>query len=153
MSFLDNMSDTFWRYEDIAPVHISTQEEIDELQQFSKVPIPNEFIEFLREVGEAEIGVKDKKDGYDGRIIIYPAVNCIDATEGLDPSESPLDSYIVVATNASGGLILYGVKDNVIGVYIADEVYFDENETLYMAPSLKEFFENDTGVDAFFRDI
>lgn len=121
----------------------SSDVEIDELIQFSKIDIPVEFIQIIKEKTELEIQVDDKK-----YIRIWGANGCIEmnAAYGI---QKYIPSSLAIGDDECCNVLLYANGHEGFGVYMVSLSDLDIEEMVFIADSLEDFFVKEKGLDVF----
>lgn len=121
----------------------SSDIEIDELIQYSKIDIPHEFLEIIEEKTELEILVNNKK-----YIRIWGANGCIEMNDAYHIQKYIPDS-LAIGDDECGNAVLYANGNNGFGLYIVSFSDLGVDEMVYIADSLEAFFLNEAGIDIF----
>lgn len=121
----------------------SSNIEIDELIRYSKIDVPLEFLEIVRERTELEILVNSKK-----YIRIWGANGCIEMNEEYHIQKYIPDS-LAIGDDECSNAVLYANGNNGFGVYMVSFSDLDVDEMIYIADSLEAFFVNEEGIDVF----
>ena len=140
MSILNKMSKSF---ELSVSDTKSGDTEIDELIHCSKIEIPLEFVEIIKEKTEIEIMVKDQK-----YIRIWGASGCIEMNSAYNIQKYIPDS-LAIGDDECGNAVLYANGTNGFGVYMVSFGDLDADEMVYIADSLEAFFVKEEGIDTF----
>lgn len=121
----------------------STELEIDEMIVKSPIEIPYEYIEIIREKSELEISVNNDKI-----LRIWGASGCIEMNEAYN-IQKYLPKAWAIGDDEGGYAIIYAQGTDGIGVYAVSFSDLDDNEKLYIAPSLFDFMVKGVGINAF----
>ncbi|MDE6567772.1 MAG: SMI1/KNR4 family protein [Lachnospiraceae bacterium] len=121
----------------------SSDIEIDELIQYSKIDIPHEYLEIIEEKTELEILVNNKK-----YIRIWGANGCIEMNDAYHIQKYIPDS-LAVGDDECSNAVLYANGNNGFGLYIVSFSDLGVDEMVYIADSLEAFFVNEEGIDIF----
>lgn len=121
----------------------SSESEIDELIQYSKINVPIEFLGIIRERAELEILVNSKK-----YIRIWGANGCIEMNDAYHIQKYIPDS-LAIGDDECSNVMLYANGNNGFGVYMVSFGDLSVDEMVYIADSLEEFFVNEAGIDTF----
>lgn len=121
----------------------SSDVEIDELIQFSKIDIPVEFIQIIKEKTELEIQVDDKK-----YIRIWGANGCIEMNTAYY-IQKYISNSLAIGDDECCNAVLYAYGNKGFGVYIVSLGDLDIEEMVFIADSLEDFFVNEEGLDVF----
>lgn len=140
MSIFSKMSKSF---ELVASDVKSTDTEIDELIHYSKIDVPLEYIEIIKERTELEILVNNEKC-----IRIWGASGCIEMNDAYHIQKYIPDS-LAIGDDECSNVVLYANGSNGFGVYMVSFGDLDIDEMIYIADSLEAFFVNEEGVDIF----
>lgn len=140
MSIFSKMSKSF---ELVASDVKSTDTEIDELIHYSKIDVPLEYIEIIKERTELEILVNNEKC-----IRIWGASGCIEMNDAYHIQKYIPDS-LAIGDDECSNVVLYANGSNGFGVYMVSFGDLDIDEMIYIADSLEAFFVNEEGIDIF----
>lgn len=121
----------------------SSDIEIDELIQYSKIDIPHEFLEIIEEKTELEILVNNKK-----YIRIWGANGCIEMNDAYHIQKYIPDS-LAIGDDECSNAVLYANGNNGFGLYTVSFSDLGVDEMVYIADSLEAFFVNEEGIDIF----
>ena len=121
----------------------SKDSEIDELIRYSKIDIPPEFLEVIKEKSEIEILVDEKK-----YIRVWGANGCIEMNDAYHIQRYIPDS-LAIGDDECSNVVLYTYGKNGFGLYIVPFNDLDVDELIYIADSLEGFLVNDEGIDIF----
>ncbi len=140
MSILDKISEEF---EIVSSGTKSSDIEIDELIQFSRIDIPCEFLDIIREKTEIEIWVNKAK-----HIRLWGAKGCIEMNEAYHIQQYIPES-IAIGDDECSNALLYAKGNMGVGVYIVSFGNLGIDEMVYIADSLEAFFVNKEGIHIF----
>lgn len=140
MNILNKMSKQF---DLVARDEKSSNIEINELIHYSKIDIPNEFIEIIKEETELEIKVNNGK-----YIRIWGARGCIEMNSAYHIQKYISDS-LAIGDDECGNAVLYANGNDGFGVYMVSFSDLDVNEMVYIADSMEAFFVKEEGMDIF----
>ena len=142
MSIFSKMSKSF----ELAASDVkSTDTKIDELIRYSKIDVPLEYIEIIKERTELEILVNNEKC-----IRIWGASGCIEMNSAYH-IQKYIPNSLAIGDDECSNAVLYANGNNGFGVYMVSFGDLDANEMVYIADSLESFFVNDVGIDIFNR--
>lgn len=140
MSILSKMSKSF----EIAVGDAkSSDTEIDELIHYSKIDVPLEFIEIIKEKTELEIMVKNEK-----YIRIWGASGCKEMNSAYN-IQKYIPNSLAIGDDECSNAVIYANGINGFGVYMVSFGNLDANEMVYIADSLEAFFVKEEGIDIF----
>ena len=140
MSVLSKMSNLF---KIVTSDTKSSDIEISKLLKYSKINIPIEFLEIIKEQSELEICVNNEK-----YIRVWGANGCIEMNEAYHIQEY-IPNSLAIGDDECSNAILYANGNNGFGVYIVSLNDLDVDEMVYIADSLEGFFVNEVGVYVF----
>ena len=121
----------------------SSDVEIDELIQFSKIDVPEEFIQIIKEKTELEIQVDDKK-----YLRIWGANGCIEMNAAYSVQKY-IPNSLAIGDDECCNVILYASGHEGFGVYMVSLSDLDVDEMVFIANSLEDFFVKGKGLDVF----
>lgn len=121
----------------------SSDAEINELIHYSKIDVPFEFIEIIKEKTELEILVNNEK-----YIRVWGARGCIEMNSAHHIQKYIPDS-LAIGDDECSNAVLYANGSNGFGVYMVSFGDLDVNEMVYIADSLEAFFVKEEGIDIF----
>ena len=140
MSIFSKMSKSF----EIAASDVkSTDTEIDELIHYSKIDVPLEYIEIIKERTELELLVNHEKC-----IRIWGASGCIEMNDAYHIQKYIPDS-LAIGDDECSNAVLYANGSNGFGIYMVSFGDLDVNEMVYIADSLEAFFVKEKGIDIY----
>lgn len=119
----------------------SSDEDIRRLIKFSRIQIPKDFLEVIREKSEIEILVDGKK-----YIRLWGADGCIEMNTAYKIGESRPDS-LAIADDEGGNAMIYTTGQNGFGLYMIAFNNLDTDALQYVAGSLTDLLVNGTGID------
>lgn len=119
----------------------SNNKEIEKLIKFSKLQIPEDFLEVIRELTEVEINVDGEK-----YIRIWGADGCIEMNEAYNIQES-IPNSLAIADDEGSNALIYTEGKNGLGLYVISFSDLDVDELKYVAESLSDLLINNTGID------
>ena len=140
MSILSKMSKAF---EFVTSDTKSSNIEIDELIKYSKIDIPLEFLEIIKERTEFEILVNKKK-----YIRIWGANGCIEMNDAYH-IQKYIPYSLAIGDDECSNAVLYANGNKGFGVYMVSFGDLGIDEMIYIADSLESFFVNEEGMDVF----
>ena len=140
MSILDKISDAF----EIATSETQSNDaEINELIQYSKIDIPDEFLDIIKEKTEIEILVNKEK-----YVRLWSAKGCKEMNDAYHIQQYIPESLAIGDDECSNAL-LYARGNKGFGVYIVSFGDLGVDEMVFIADSLETFFVNGEGIDIF----
>lgn len=140
MNILSKMSKSF---ELVASDEKSSDAEINELIHYSKIDVPIEFIEIIKEKTELEILVNNEK-----YIRVWGAKGCIEMNSAYHIQKYIPDS-LAIGDDECSNAVLYANGSNGFGIYMVSFGDLDVNEMVYIADSLEAFFVKEKGIDIY----
>ena len=117
--------------------------EIDELIQFSKIDVPEEFIQIIKQKTELEIQVDDKK-----YIRIWGANGCIEMNAAYS-IQKYIPNSLAIGDDECCNVMLYASGHEGFGVYMVSLSDLDVDKMVFIANSLEDFFVKGKGLDVF----
>lgn len=140
MNILSKMSKSF---ELVASDEKSSDAEINELIHYSKIDVPFEFIEIIKEKTELEILVNNEK-----YIRVWGAKGCIEMNSAHHIQKYIPDS-LAIGDDECSNAVLYANGSNGFGIYMVSFGDLDVNEMVYIADSLEAFLVKEKGIDIY----
>ena len=140
MNILSKMSKSF---ELVASDEKSSDAEINELIHYSKIDVPFEFIEIIKEKTELEILVNNEK-----YIRVWGAKGCIEMNSAHHIQKYIPDS-LAIGDDECSNAVLYANGSNGFGIYMVSFGDLDVNEMVYIADSLEAFFVKEKVIDIY----
>jgi len=138
MNILDNISSMYSIEAKQIP---SKEEEIKELQDFSIIDVPIEYIDIIRVASEIEINIGNKM-----YIRIWGASGCIEMNEAYE-IQKYLPNSIAIGDDEGGGALIYLQGKDGFGIYYNRFADLDIEEAVKIAPSLTELLVKNVGVN------
>lgn len=140
MSILNQVSDDFRidNYESKSGLH-----EINELINYFKVKIPDDYLEIIKEKTELEILVKGKK-----YLRLWGADGCMEMNNAYSIQKYIPDS-LAIGDDECCNVLMYTEGTSGFGIYLASLSGLDVNELHYIAESLYSFLVKGEGVDVY----
>ncbi len=118
---------------------------IEEMLTKTPIKLPDEFIEIIREKSEIEISINGDKI-----LRIWGASGCIEMNDAYNIQKYLPFSW-AIGDDEGGYAIVYAKGEEGIGVYAVSFSDLDDNEKIFISPSLSDFLTKGIGVDAFLR--
>lgn len=141
MNILDNLNK---QYEIVSSEPASSEEEIRQLVEFSKIEVPQEYLNIIRQQANIKMVVKNRK--YDHSIRIHGAFRCINMNKSLLMQKYMPESLMIGYNGGSVGLV-YATTPRGFGVYASDWESIDINEAVYLSKSLESLLVYGDGID------
>lgn len=142
MSILNKMGKAF---ELITSDTKSSNIEIDQLIQYSKIDIPCEFLDIIKERSELEIWVNREK-----YLRLWGAKGCIEMNDAYYIQEYIPES-LAIGDDECSNAVLYAKGNDGFGVYIVSFNDLGIDEMVYIADSLETFLVNEKGLLTFYN--
>ncbi|MBI9051894.1 MAG: SMI1/KNR4 family protein [Anaerolineaceae bacterium] len=142
MSILSMISNTFSVDVKNPP---ATNEEIEQLRNFSPISLPKEYIDLVLDATEIEIKVNNVM-----YIRIWSPLGCIDMNEAYQ-IQKYIPKSLAIGDDEGGTALLYIEINNELGLYLCRFADPGIEEAEKIAPSLKDLLVNDIGVDVVTR--
>lgn len=121
----------------------SSEIAIEEMIIKSPIEIPDEYMELIREVSELEISI------YGVKILrLWGASGCIEMNEAYNIQKYLPRSW-AVGDDEGGYAVVYASEDGKTGVYAVPFSDLDDNEKIFIAPSLFDFLVKGIGAAVF----
>lgn len=124
----------------------ATDDEIKQLQAFSPVSLPLDYISFLQDATDVEIMVKN------GKLIrvwgITGMNGVIELNEAYEVQKNIPNSLVIGDDSGDMALLLLNGNDG-FGLYLTGFGDLDEETAVKIAPTLNDFFIDKVGVEKF----
>lgn len=121
----------------------SSEAEIDELRDFSQIPVPDDYIELIRERTELEFAIDGGK-----YIRIWGALGCIEMNTAYDIQKNLGKSLAIGDDEGGSALVLLpeipGVRS---GLYLIGFGCLDVEEADFIANSLEDLLVREMGIE------
>ena len=140
MSIFDKMNMAF---EIVTYDRKSSKIEIDELIRYSKINIPREFLDIIKERTEIEIWVNKEK-----YLRLWGAKGCIEMNDSYH-IQHYIPESLAIGDDECSNALLYAKGNFGFGVYIVSFSDLGIDEMVYIADSLDKFFVNEEGINTF----
>ncbi|MBL8856414.1 MAG: SMI1/KNR4 family protein [Planctomycetaceae bacterium] len=121
----------------------STDLELQELRNFSRIPLPTDYVELIEQGSEIEILVDNRM-----YIRIWGARVCIEMNKAYSIQNCLGDSLAIGDNEGGSALVLVPSNDGIrAGIYLIDFGCLDIDEGVFIAGSLSDLLINEVGVD------
>ena len=140
MSIFNKMSKMF---ELVTSETKSSSIEIDELIQYSKIDIPREFLDIIKERTEIEIWVNKEK-----YLRLWGAKGCIEMNDSYH-IQHYIPESLAIGDDECSNALLYAKGNFGFGLSIVALNEVDVDEMVYIADSLDSFLTNAEGINTF----
>ncbi|GKV56652.1 hypothetical protein NCCP2222_25990 [Sporosarcina sp. NCCP-2222] len=137
MNLLNNISSEFTIDARKSP---SKDDEIKELQDFSKIDIPTDYINIIQQASDVEINISNQK-----YIRIWGAFGCKEMNEAYEVHKY-LPNSLAIGDDEGGGALIYIQGKDGFGIYYNRFADLDIEEAVFIAPSLTEILVNNDGI-------
>lgn len=134
------LSKLHYKYKVAASTLRSNDNEVNELMEFSKILIPNDFIEVIKEQSEIEINVDNKK-----YIRIWGASGCIEMNNAYKIQDN-IPSSLAIADDEGGNVLVYATRKSEFGLYIVALNDLEIDEMQFIARSLSDLLVHGHGI-------
>lgn len=138
MTILDKISNKFSIENIESP---ATSKEIEQLQMFSSINIPLDFIELVGLATEIEIKVNNEM-----YIRFWGPLGCIEMNEAYEVQKY-LPNSLAIGDDEGGGALIYLFGKDGLGLYYSRFSDLDIEEAVKISNSLTELLVNDEGID------
>ncbi|MEC2077054.1 SMI1/KNR4 family protein [Metabacillus fastidiosus] len=138
MNILDNISSVYTIDARKSP---SKEEEIKELQDFSTIDVPTDYIEIIQLASDVELNISNQM-----YIRIWGALGCIEMNEAYEVQKY-LPNSLAIGDDEGGGALIYLQGKDGFGIYYNRFADLDIEEAVKIAPSLTELLINNVGTD------
>jgi hypothetical protein len=138
MNFLNDLSSM---YKIDAKQPQATEDEINLLQRFSPIEVPQDYLEIVRQATEIEINVNNQK-----YIRIWKPTGCIEMNEDYHIQEYIPDS-LAIGDDEGGSTLIYLNGTEGFGLYITGFGDLDADDAVKLAPNLRDLLVDNVGLD------
>ncbi|TKH13363.1 SMI1/KNR4 family protein [Bacillus wiedmannii] len=119
----------------------ASKEAIKELQKFSSIDVPLDYLEVIQHCTNAEINVQNEL-----YIRIWSPTDCIEMNEAHD-IQKYIPNSLAIGDDEGGKALLYVDGNEGFGLYTVDFGDLDIEETIKIAPSLKALLIDSVGIE------
>ncbi|HDR4901658.1 TPA: SMI1/KNR4 family protein [Bacillus cereus] len=138
MSILENLNAIFTLETQEPP---ATKETIQELQGFSSIDVPSDYLEIIQHCTEVEINVNNEI-----YIRIWSPAGCIEMNEAHN-IQKYIPNSLAIGDDEGGKVLLYANGKEGFGLYVVDFGDLDIEEAIKISPSLKLLLMDEVGVE------
>ncbi|PGD63031.1 SMI1/KNR4 family protein [Bacillus wiedmannii] len=138
MNILEKLNEAFTLEAQESP---ASKEAIQELQKFSSIDVPLDYLEVIQHCTNAEINVQNEL-----YIRIWSPTDCIEMNEAHD-IQKYIPNSLAIGDDEGGKALLYVDRKEGFGLYTVDFGDLDIEETIKIAPSLKALLIDGVGVE------
>lgn len=117
--------------------------EIENLNKYSTIDVPTEYLDIIKEKTEIEILVDKKK-----YLRIWGANGCVEMNDAYY-IQKYIPKSLAIGDDGCCNVVLYASGNYGFGLYIVPLNDLGIDEMIFVADSLMVFFENGEGVDVF----
>lgn len=140
MDILNNLNE---QYEIVSSEPASSEEQIQQLIEFSEIKVPEEYINIIRQ--QTELSIRIRSCSYECYIYIESAAECINLNESYEIQKWIPDS-LAIGTDEGLHLLIYATGSKGFGIY-AVEYTFDMKNSIYLSDSLESLLIHADGID------
>ena len=141
MDILNHLNE---QYEIVLSEPANSEEEIQQLIEFSEITVPEEYLNILRQKTEITILVKNCKCERD--ICIQGAIGCIDMNEAFE-MQKWIPGSLEFGDNGGGIALCYATGTEGFGIYAVDFSVRDIEDAVYLSASLESLLVYADGFD------
>lgn len=116
-------------------------EEITALHRFSKINVPEEYIQLISQANQIEVKVANEM-----YIRIWGPKVCVEMNEAYD-IQNYLTESLAIGDDEGGGALLYLDGLQGFGVYLCRFADLDVNEAVFISPSLEDLLVKGIGIE------
>ncbi|HDR6310635.1 TPA: SMI1/KNR4 family protein [Bacillus cereus] len=138
MSILENLNAVFILETQEPP---ATKETIQELQGFSSIDVPSDYLEIIQHCTDAEINVNNEI-----YIRIWSPEGCIEMNEAHN-IQKYIPNSLAIGDDEGGKVLLYANGNEGFGLYMVDFGDLHIEEAIKISPSLKLLLMDGVGVE------
>lgn len=119
----------------------ASEYEIQELEKFSPIPIPSDYLAIVRQAAEMEIIVKNRKC-----IRIWSPTGSIELNSAYKVQEF-IPKSLAIGDDEGGNALLYAYGNDGFGLYMVGFGDMVIEDAVKIAPSLSALLYNNVGLD------
>lgn len=128
----------------------NSEEEIQQLIEFSEITVPEEYLNMLRQQTELTILVKNCK--YERYIYTYDAVSCMEMNEAHEVQKW-IPGSLVFGDDGEGWPLFYATGAEGFGVYTTSYGALAIEEAVYLSESLESLLVHADGIDIMRKEL
>lgn len=147
MDILKNLNE---QYEIVSSEPANSEEEIQQLIEFSEITVPEEYLNIIRQ--QTELSILVKNCSYKCYIDIRGAVVCLDMNKSLE-MQRWIPGSLAIADNGGGVALFYATGPNGFGVYAVGFGDLDIEDAVYISRSLEELLVHADGIDIMRKEV
>ena len=147
MNILDNLNE---QYELVSSEPASSEEEIQQLIEFSEIAIPEEYLNIIRQ--QTELSILVKNCSYKYYIDIRGAAVCLDMNKSLE-IQKWIPGSLAIADNGGGKALFYATGQNGFGVYATGFGDLNIKHAVYLSRTLEDLLVHAEGIDIMRREL
>ncbi|PGZ94951.1 1,3-beta-glucan synthase regulator [Bacillus pseudomycoides] len=138
MSILENLNAIFTLETQEPP---ATEETVQELQNFSSIDVPSDYLEIIQHCTNAEINVNNEI-----YIRIWSPSDCMEMNEAHN-IQKYIPNSLAIGDDEGEKVLLYANGKDGFGLYTVDFGDLDIEEAIKISPSLKSLLVDGIGVE------
>ena len=123
----------------------SNYNEIESLEKYSSITLPQDFIEIIKEKTEIEINISNKK-----YIRIWGANGCIEMNVAYKIQKF-IPCSLAIADDEECNVVIYATGKNGFGLYVVSISDLEIDEMIYVSQSLADLLVHGEGIDTIIK--
>lgn len=147
MDILKNLNE---QYEIVLSEPASSEEEIQQLIEFSEIAVPEEYLNILRQ--QSELSILVKNCSYECYFYINDAASCISMNKSLEMKKC-IPGSLAFGYNGGGVALFYATGAKGFGVYAVSYGALDMECAVYISESLESLLVHADGIDIMRKEL
>ena len=147
MDILNNLNE---QYEIVLSEPASSEEEIQQLIEFSEIEVPEEYLGIIRQ--QSELSILVKNCSYECYVAIRGAAVCLDMNKSLE-MQKWIPGSLAFGDNGGGKALFYATGQNGFGVYATGFGDLDIEDAVYLSESLETLLVHAEGIDIMRKEL
>ncbi|UYW16671.1 SMI1/KNR4 family protein [Vibrio parahaemolyticus] len=119
----------------------ASEDEINDLKNFSSITVPEEYLCIVRKMTEVEILVRGEK-----YIRIWSPSGCIEMNEAYEIQDC-IPNSLAIGDNEEGAALILMQGKKGPGLYLSDFSDLDIDDAKYISASLEDFLTKGVGIE------
>jgi hypothetical protein len=123
----------------------SEEDDIRRLRNYSPIPIPDEYIDLIREKADILIGIAENKS-----VLLWSARRCVEINQANN-IQSYLPNSLAIADDGDGNALVYSDGRDGFGLYAVAFNDLDKDEMIFISKSLENLLVYAIGADTLMK--